>query len=163
MKRFAIHLAALAMIGATSIGAAEAQGLFSRQLSKSTATVTQSGTNNGAAIAQEGPANTAGVLQKGANNAGQIKQSGVNNTGVVLQQGKNNDASLTQTGANNTGCLVQVGKGLSADVNQNGEYNSLGVVQTKKGAFTTNAADCARNPQMVAYWARRGIIVQNIK
>lgn len=107
----------LSLAGVLALGAlGEAQALpmgslFARARANH-ATVTQSGTNQGAAVRQTGEGNVGGVTQYGRNNTGVVTQNGSNNNACLAQLGHNLDGSITQTGDNLNAGVVQTNHGV---------------------------------------------------
>jgi minor curlin subunit len=105
MNRSTRAMIAAAAMAALLAGEAHAQ-------SHNSATVSQNGENNGAAVVQNGAGNTAGIRQFGRDNTG----------------------AITQNGDNNAACLIQIGRNLDGAITQTGDYNNAGVLQTRRGA-----------------------------
>lgn len=153
MSTLRLKLAAIALISALGASAAHAQSypsLFAKQgrqaqaqpastqvvrSAPSRVVVNQQGRGNGAAIAQNGPANNAAINQQGANNTGQVSQDGANNSAAIYQLGQNNTGAIVQNGSNNDACLVQLGRNNSAGITQNGSGNSIGIAQNAARAW----------------------------
>lgn len=122
MKRSTRAMIAAASMAAVMAGEANAQQFrenipamvlaASKGLTNNRSTVQQQGTNNGAAVVQNGQGNTAALRQFGRNNTG----------------------AITQNGDNNAACLIQIGRNLDGSITQTGDYNSVGVIQTRRGA-----------------------------
>lgn len=130
MKRSVRTVVAAASMAALMAGQAHAQErrdipaiIYAAVVSASEnrSDVQQEGTNNGAAIAQNGQGNTAGIRQFGRNNTG----------------------AITQNGNNNAACLIQIGRNLDGSIAQTGDYNNAGVIQTRRGATEIPAEFCS--------------------
>lgn len=80
-------------------------GLF-RDL-RNRAKTNQSGTNNGAAIAQHGRGNNAYVFQRGRDNSGAITQNGNYNSYGLFQFGRRNSTRVVQNGNGDVGITLQ--------------------------------------------------------
>ena len=105
--------------------------------------VVQTGTGNGAAVAQTG-ANTSDIDQVGDGNAADVTQGGTANTSTVDQQSLGASATVSQTGDTNTSVVTQrdanaAPAGVSdptALVTQAGSMNASTIAQTAGGDAT---------------------------
>lgn len=145
MKRSTRAMIATAFMATIMAGEAQAQQvrenvpamLFAATMGMTNrSTVQQQGSNNGAAVVQNGQANNAGIRQLGRNNTG----------------------AITQNGDNNAACLIQIGRNLDGSITQTGDHNSVGVIQTRRGATEVPAEFCSANGRGVARSIARQII-----
>lgn len=83
--------------------------------------------------------NLAQVQQLGSNNAAAVVQNGAANDAQIDQRGNGNAGAITQTGSYNRACLFQIGNGLNGSVAQNGDGQRAVVVQT--GRYTRVGQD----------------------
>ena len=67
----------------------------------------QRGSNNGAAIAQNGRGNNAYVFQRGRDNSGTITQNGNHNSYGIFQFGRRNSTTVVQNGNGEVGITLQ--------------------------------------------------------
>jgi major curlin subunit len=82
--------------------------LFSfAQSLKNSAKIDQRGTDNGAAVSQNGTGNYAGIFQRGRRNSVTVSQNGNNNTLGVFQFGRRNNSTVTQNGNGRVGLVFQ--------------------------------------------------------
>ncbi len=72
-----------------------------------TASATQFGYQNNAAVSQKGCANQGHILQGGAYNNGSINQHGIGNQGLILQGGVGDSAHINQHGFGNSAVITQ--------------------------------------------------------
>lgn len=89
--------------------------------------------------------NSASVTQNGSGNGAAIVQTGQGNLADLRQYGRNNTGAIAQTGNNNTACLIQMGRGLDGAIAQSGDHQSMGVVQTHRGARAVSPDVCSRD------------------
>jgi len=147
-----------ALLFATALGGvsdASAQGMIARIIAgraqaqqASTASVVQTGDNNGAAVSQQGAGNTASMAQDGADNTGVLRQNGDDNSARLVQLGHGNNLAATQNNSNNALCYIQRGANLSGEIVQNGGEGAI-IVQNAQGArVVTNRVPrwCMANP-----------------
>jgi hypothetical protein len=137
-----LRLAALAIVAALSLPAAEAQGRNRYGGKIERADVQQLGLGNRAGASQTGASNAAVIAQAGSQQSGAISQTGDGNTATLRQFGHANSGAISQTGDDNTACLIQVGKHLSGEIVQQGDGQAMGVIQTKKGVRAISPERC---------------------
>lgn len=95
------------------------------------------------AIARGVTENRTSVSQEGSNNGAAIVQNGQGNIAGIRQFGRNNTGAITQNGDNNAACLIQIGRNLDGSITQSGNYNNTGVIQTRRGATEIPAELCS--------------------
>lgn len=86
--------------------------------------------------------NNSTIQQEGSNNGAAVVQNGQGNTAALRQFGRNNTGAITQNGDNNAACLIQIGRNLDGSITQTGDYNNAGVIQTRRGATEIPAELC---------------------
>ncbi|MEQ1493928.1 MAG: hypothetical protein ABL932_25645, partial [Terricaulis sp.] len=94
-------------------------------------------------IARGAAENRTSVSQEGSNNGAAIVQNGQGNTAGIRQYGRNNTGAITQNGDNNAACLIQIGRNLDGSITQTGDYNNTGLIQTRRGATEIPAELCS--------------------
>ncbi len=124
-----------AMIAATSMAVLMAGEAHAQQRSDIPAMVY--------AAAREAANNRSSVQQEGSNNGAAVVQNGQGNTAGIRQFGRNNTGAITQNGNNNAACLIQIGRNLDGSIAQSGDYNNTGVIQTRRGATEVPAEFCS--------------------
>ncbi len=138
MKKSTLTMPVLALCFAALLaGAANAQGMGSRNL-------------NRAIVTQSGAGNAAGVLQAGQGNSAALGQTGVNNTGAIVQNGDNNNA-----------CLYQHGRNLSGSLEQYGDGATTAYIQTRSGLRPVPIRMCMA--QVAAGSPRDIVIPSNVR
>lgn len=76
------------------------------------------------------------VSQQGSNNAAAIAQNGAGNAAGIVQRGDNNSGAITQNGNDHYACLYQRGNNLDGAIAQSGNGQQLTVVQTERWTRT---------------------------